>query len=214
MKNLVFSIPKDKLATLPAETFSGKITVVETNDDLAHALATLATSDVLGFDTETKPSFKKGQTNYVSLLQLSNENECFLFRINKIGLHPLLIKILSDPNVTKVGVSIHDDFHNLRKIAEFSPDGFIDLQTEVKKYGIADNSLSRIYAILFDHRISKGQRLSNWEAQTLSIHQQAYAALDAAACLRIFSYLVAGNFNPEECRYRIQHEEKNAEDEK
>lgn len=214
MKNLVFSIPKDKLATLPAETFKGKITVVDTEDDLISALSALAGMEIIGFDTETKPSFKKGLSHTVSLLQLSGENECFLFRINKTGLHPLLISILSDPNVIKVGVSIHDDFHNLRKIADFSPAGFVDLQSEVKKYGIADNSLSRIYAILFDHRISKGQRLSNWEAPTLTVHQQAYAALDAAACLRIFRYLNDGKFNPEECRYRIQTEENTTEDEK
>ncbi len=195
------SISKQKLALLPPATFPGKITLINTREAADAAAAKLMKESIVGFDTETKPSFKRGHYNKVSLLQLSTREECFLFRLNYIGLPPSVKQILENPQITKVGLSIHDDFHNLGKIFSLEPDGFIDLQQFVKDYMIADNSLSRIYGIIFNERISKGQRLTNWEAEDLTIHQQGYAALDAYACIKIYDYLTAGKFEPLKSEY-------------
>lgn len=186
---------------MPAASFGGKIHVVDSEEAADRAAEMLGAERVIGFDTETKPSFKRGQTNNVALLQLSTHSDCFLFRLNRIGLSPSVKSLLENPGITKVGVSIHDDFHNLHKIYDLSPDGFIDLQTYVKEFRIADNSLSRIYGILFGQRISKGQRLTNWEAAELSPGQRDYAALDAFACIQIYDLLCSGSFDPEKSPY-------------
>lgn len=190
------SISKQELATLPCASFTGQIVIVDNDADAVKAAECLRQESLIGFDTETKPSFKRGQTNNVSLLQLSTHDTCFLIRLNHIGLHPDIKQILESKSQTKIGVSIHDDFHNLRKLYDLQPDGFIDLQSYVKNFDIRDNSLSRIYGILFGHRISKGQRLTNWEAAHLTTHQQDYAALDAFACIQIYEYLSSNRFDP------------------
>ncbi|MDE6028092.1 MAG: 3'-5' exonuclease domain-containing protein 2 [Muribaculaceae bacterium] len=179
------------------ETYAGNILLVDSEEKAVEAAESLKKEKIIGFDTETKPSFKRGQTNNVALLQLSTRSVTYLIRLNRIGLPDAIRSILEDENILKIGVSIHDDFHNLHKLYELSPAGFIDLQSFVKDYGIADNSLARIYAILFGLRISKGQRLTNWEAEELTIHQQAYAALDALACVRIYTHLLNGFFKAE-----------------
>jgi len=141
------------------------------------------------FDTETKPAFKRGQVHKVALLQLATEEACFLFRLNLIGYPDGLEAIISDPGIRKIGLSLRDDFAAIYKRSARKPENFIDLQVFVDKFGIDDNSLQKIYAILFGRKISKNQRLSNWEAPTLSIAQQSYAAIDAWACLRIYNHL-------------------------
>lgn len=199
--NKIITISKEELGALPVAVFDGTIRVIDTEPQASEAVEILRREKMIGFDTETKPSFKRGQSNNVALLQLSTHKECFLFRLNRIGLPEPLKDLIEDPGIVKVGLSVHDDFHNLNKIYQLSPDGFIDLQNYVKEFMIADNSLARIYAILFDKRISKGQRLTNWEAETLTPHQQSYAALDALACITIYDYLSAGKFNPCESKY-------------
>ncbi len=176
--------------------FHGHIIVIDRPEQVDESIAILRESEIIGFDTETRPSFKKGALNEVALLQLAVPGTCFLFRINRIGMLPQIIDLLQDPECLKVGLSIHDDFLNLHRIAEFSPEGFIDLQTYVKKFHIADNSLTRIHAILYGERVSKGQRLTNWEAETLTESQKEYASLDASACIRIYTTLSRGEFNP------------------
>ncbi|MCM1290427.1 MAG: 3'-5' exonuclease domain-containing protein 2 [Prevotella sp.] len=204
LRDFKISISKEALATLPPATFCGEIRIVDKEEDVLPAIETLRNSKVVGFDTETRPSFKKGQIYLVSLMQLSTKNECFLFRLNKIGLHPLLLQYLRDSNCLKIGLSLHDDFHNLEKLnADIEPKGFIDLQDYVKLWKIADTSLTKIHAILFGQRISKSQRLTNWEADSLTIHQQQYASLDAMACIRIYEFLKNNNFNPEESQYKV-----------
>ena len=195
------SITKIELAELPAETYSGKITIVESEEAAENAAEILSRTGLIGFDTETKPSFRRGERHSVSLLQLSTLSETFLIRLNHIGLPKCISDILEDERIIKIGVSIHDDFLNLRKKFSLAPKGFIDLQSYVKQFNIADNSLSRIYGILFDKRISKGQRLSNWEAPALTIHQQEYAALDALACLHIYNHLKDGKFDYKTSKY-------------
>ncbi len=205
------SISKADLAKLPVADYYGDIHVVDIPEDVESAVAALRTSDVIGFDTETRPSFKKGQSHQVALLQLSTRKECFLFRLNKIGLPQAVKELLEDQSKIKIGVSLHDDFHNLHRIYTLNPAGFVDLQPYVKKFGILDNSLSRIYGILFGHRISKGQRLTNWEATHLTPGQQAYAAFDALSCIEIYDYLESGKFDPFSSPYILPPPENDTE---
>lgn len=200
-QNRVVTITKEELITLPVASFKGKITLVDSEEDAVRATAILKASNIIGFDTETRPSFKKGKINNVALIQLATREECFLFRINHIGFPDCLKSLLEDSQPLKIGLSIHDDFHNLNKLYQLAPNGFIDLQTFVKNYLIADNSLTKIYALLFGERISKGQRLTNWEAHDLSSGQQQYAALDAVACIEIYEHLIAGKFIPQDSPY-------------
>ncbi len=201
--NISVSIAKEQVAELPVVAFHGRITVVETIEDAMKALAYLRRQKMVGLDTETKPSFKKGQINKVSLVQISSRRHCFLFRLKKIGFCEPLKRFFENEKVTKIGLSLHDDFHVLHRIADFSPKGFVELQSFVKQYGIIDSSLQKIYAILFNERISKGQRLSNWEASTLSDGQKNYAAIDAWSCLRIYEHLSDGKFDPAKSIYRV-----------
>lgn len=182
----LLTISKEELNMLPAEQFSGRIVVVQTPADLRKALAFLTDQPLVGFDTETRPNFRKGDNHQVALIQLSTQSIAFLIRINRLGLTPELRAFLEDPNTPKVGLSTKDDFHGLNKIAEINPQGFIELQSLVKAHGIGEAGLSKIYALLFGKRISKRQQLTNWEAPELTAAQRHYAALDAWACLQIY----------------------------
>lgn len=195
------TISKEKLATLPVATYTGKIKVIDKKELIEDAISELRKADLIGFDTETRPSFKKGQNYKVALIQLATKDCCYLFRTNIIGFPQELIDLLEDPALNKVGLSIHDDFHNLAKFTALNPQAFIELQSFVKDYKIVDNSLSRLYGILFGERISKAQRLSNWEVSELSAAQMTYAAIDAYACIKIYNYLKEGKFNPLETEF-------------
>jgi len=144
---------------------------------------------VLGFDTETKPSFRKGKRNRVSLIQLACDNTALLFRLNRIGIPDKLIELLSDTSIIKTGVAIHEDIRALQEIARFEPGGFIDLQKLVREYGIESASLKKITAIVLGFRISKSQQVTDWEAPVLTEAQKLYAATDAWVCYRIYSRL-------------------------
>jgi len=201
------SISKQQLAALPMAHFSGRIEVVDTSTAADRAVEELRKADLIGFDTETRPSFKKGQSHDVALLQLSTTECSYLFRLNIIGLPDSLRELLEDPAKTKIGLSTHDDFRNLRKIHEaLAPEGFIELQEFVTQWSIIDKSLTKLYGILFGQRLSKSQRLSNWEAEELGEAQQHYAALDALACIQIYTYLLNGNFHPENSQYIVTSE--------
>jgi ribonuclease D len=186
MNELLGSITKEELNLLPVETFTGHIEVVDTPEDFDRVLQLLNQEEVIGFDTETKPVFTKGKRNKVALLQIATATTCYLIRLNRIGFPEGLTDFFNN-DVLKVGLSIKDDFLMLRgRDHALEPRSFVELQSFVKDYGIADNSLQKIYAILFGKKLSKAQRLSNWEAEELSLGQQAYAALDAIACRRIY----------------------------
>ena len=183
------AIDKAIINTLPIESFQGEIHVVDTVEEAQQALSDLCQHNILGIDTETRPSFRKGHTNKVSLIQISTHTDCYLFRINKIGLIDGLRELLTNEKVLKVGISLRDDFSVLHRVDDFEPHNFLDLQSVIRDYGISDMSLQKIYAIIFGKKISKAQRLSNWEAAELSVPQQYYAALDAWACLHIYDAL-------------------------
>lgn len=183
------SIDKDELKELPKAIFSGQIHVVQSEAETKKAVDYLKSRQAIGIDSETRPTFTKGQSHKVALLQISSENCCFLFRLNMIGLSQPLVDLLENPNVIKVGLSLKDDFMMLHKRAPFTQRNCIELQDYVRQFGIQDKSLQKIYAILFKQKISKSQRLSNWEADVLSDNQKQYAATDAWACLKIYNLL-------------------------
>ena len=183
------TISKEEIKELPLADFSGAIYVIQTQEEAEKAVAFLKTHAILGFDTETKPSFKKGIINNVALIQFSTKNSCFLFRINQIGIPQSLSDLFANASVKKIGLSLKDDFHMLNKIKIIQHINFIDLQQYVKSFEIEANSLAKIYAIMFGKRISKSQRLSNWEADFLTDKQKQYAALDAWATREIYMKL-------------------------
>lgn len=197
------SITKEQIAKLEQVSFPGEIHVIDSLSKSKSAIAYLNKCNKLGFDTETRPAFHRGVTHNVALMQISSDSDCFLFRLNKIGIPEDIKVLLENDKILKVGLSLKDDFGMLTKVSDASPHGFIDLQKFVPQYGITDASLQKIYAIIFGQRISKNQRLTNWEAETLTPSQQSYAAIDAWACLKIYDYLVNNGFEPFESKYYI-----------
>jgi len=183
------NIDREELAHYPQSAFNGDIILVDDYSKLKSSLRTLKAAELLGFDTETKPSFKKGRTNKVALLQLSDKKRAYLFRINNMGLPDEIAEILADSSVIKAGVAIHDDIKALRAVNKFTAGGFIELQDYVKDYGIESSGLRKLSAIILGFKISKRQQVSNWEAAQLSEAQLHYAATDAWVCYEIYKKL-------------------------
>ncbi len=192
------AIDKAELQQMPVMDFGGRIVVIQSVSEAERAVSFLRTFPLSGFDTETRPSFKKGQAHKVALMQIAVHDVCFLFRLNRIGLPPALCSYLSDKSVRKVGLSLKDDFMMIRERTDVELNNFVDLQTYVKPFGIKDQSLQKLYANIFGKRISKAQQRSNWEADVLTERQKKYAALDAWACLVLYEELeqarVTGNY--------------------
>ena len=189
MKIFSPTIEKSEVAKLPNVLFEGRIITIDSEGEAERAAQALSKESILGIDTETRPSFRKGVHYSVSLLQLSTADTCFLFRLCRTGITNSLKQLLENTNIKKIGVSLHDDSQALRKLRSFNPGGFIDLQKRVTAYGIEEMSLQKIYAIIFGKKISKNQRLTNWEADVLTDKQKMYAATDAWACLEIYNHL-------------------------
>ncbi|EFC69092.1 3'-5' exonuclease [Prevotella sp. oral taxon 317 str. F0108] len=191
MRKIIYNkFDKKSIAQLPTVTFPGKTVVVMSESEAEKAVDFLLSRDILGVDTETRPSFKKGETHMVSLLQVSTSDVCFLFRLNHIGITPAILRLLENKAVPMVGLSLHDDMLSLHKRVAFTPGFFIDLQDLVGELGIEDLSLQKLYANLFHQKISKRQRLTNWDSDVLNDKQKAYAALDAWACINLYKEIL------------------------
>ena len=190
VNNFIDKISNEQTALLPAVEFRGEIRIVEHERDIAAACKTLAEQPVIGFDTETRPSFRPGVTFRVSLLQLSTPTVCYLFRLNKIPLAKPILQLLEDRRVLKIGAAVAGDLRSLRQLRHFRDGGFVDLQGIAPEWGIGEKSLRKLSAIVLGRRVSKAQRLSNWEAATLTDKQQLYAATDAWVCTRIYEQLL------------------------
>ena len=189
MKTIKDIFPKSDIQTLPRVLFEGRIITINTINDADKAVDYLLSQKCVGLDTETRPSFVCGKMYKVALVQVSTEDTCFLFRLNMIGFPESLKYFFEDLKVEKIGLSLKDDFGALHRRSNFQPGEFIELQDYVHTFGIKDQSLQKIYANLFGKKISKAQRLSNWEADVLSDNQKLYAATDAWACLMIYNKL-------------------------
>ncbi|AMQ57711.1 3'-5' exonuclease [Algoriphagus sanaruensis] len=185
-----FSITKDELNELPLGQFDGKIYLIDEPDQVEEAVDFLEDQGMIGFDTETKPSFRKGQFNHVSLLQLSTREQAFVFRLNKIGFPDPLRSLLEKENLLKIGAAVHDDIKALRKLTDsFYPQSFFDLNDELKKVGFHNVGVRNLCGMVLKMRISKSEQVSNWEAETLTEKQLRYAATDAWACVEVFQVL-------------------------
>lgn len=185
------TITNEQTAELPSAHFDGKIIIVDRDHQIMDVCRDLARQKIIGFDTETRPSFKAGVTNKVALLQLSTRERCYLIRLCRIKLHNTLLKILSNPNIIKIGADVAGDLRALHVLRNFNERGFIDLQHIASDWGIEEKSLRKMSAIVLGQRVSKAQRLSNWEAATLTPQQQMYAATDAWVCIQIYDKLLS-----------------------
>ena len=183
-------IDKDFVAKLPTEVFKGRIIVINHVSDTKKAVNYLLKQPILGFDTETKPSFKKGRSNKVALLQVASHDTAFLFQLNATGITDDIVRLLEDEKILKVGLSLSDDLRALSLRRKFKPGQFVEIQSLVKEIGIQDLSLQKIYANLFGMKISKTKQLSNWNTEVLDDRQKKYAALDAYACIRIYEKII------------------------
>ena len=191
MKKTIYNkFDKAAINTLPLVSFPGKITVVLNEYEAERAVDYLLSCDILGVDTETKPAFRRGQNHKVALLQVSTRNHCFLFRLNHTGITDAIARLLSNRTVPMVGLSWHDDLLSLHRRRDFVPGWFIDIQDIICNIGVEDKSLQKLYANLFGEKISKRQRLTNWEADVLTDRQKEYAAIDAWACINLYEELM------------------------
>ena len=192
------SITPKEMEALDFASFPGKIYVIDSvGAEFNRAIAYLRSQKIIGFDTETRPTFSQDQPRYgVALLQLSGLDKAFLFRVNKMGMHRRLCNLLASEKVVKVGAAIHDDIKGLQKKHDFKPAAFVDLQKIVCEWGIRDKSVKKMAAIILGFRISKTQQLSNWEASALSEGQCRYAATDAWVCREMYLKLLASEKNP------------------
>lgn len=191
MKKTIYNkFDKATINALPLVEYPYKINVILNEYEAERAVDYLLTCDILGVDTETKPAFRRGQNHKVALLQVATREQCFLFRLNHLGLPQSIIRLLSNRMVPMVGLSWHDDIMSLHRRAEFTPGWFIDIQDIIGNIGIEDKSLQKLYANLFGEKISKRQRLTNWEADVLSDKQKEYAAIDAWACINLYDEIM------------------------
>ena len=189
MKTIYNKFDKAKIAALPRVLFKGRIVEVLTERDADKAVRYLLSQPILGVDTETRPSFKKGETHQVALLQVSSYDVCFLFRLNQLGMSPSVKRLLEDTRVPKIGLSLRDDLLSLHKLADFNAGYFIDLQDHMREIGVEDLSLQKLYANFFAQKISKREQLTNWEADILQDKQKLYAATDAWSCIMLYEEL-------------------------
>jgi ribonuclease D len=194
LQNFVAHIEQEDLHSLSNVVFTGSIKVVNNAEEAKNAVKHLSESDLLGFDTETKPSFHKGEKHTIAILQLSTDSVAYLFRLHTIGgITNSLTKLLENEKIKKIGAAVHDDIKGLQHLRKFKPNGFIDLQNIVADYGIEDKSVQKIAAIVLNARVSKAQRLTNWENEQLTNLQQLYAATDAWVCREIYVKLLRIN---------------------
>ena len=198
-KRIYHKYPKEEIAALPVAAFNGHIVVIISEGETEKAVDYLLNQPILGIDTETRPTFHRGESRKVALLQVSTLDICFLFRLNMTGMTPSIIRLLENDSIPMVGLSLHDDLHSLRQRCPFIPGWFIDLQDMVGSLGIEDRSLQKLFANLMGMKISKRQQLSNWEADVLSEKQKLYASTDAWACLILYDEILrlqeSGNFD-------------------
>ncbi|MEQ9229698.1 MAG: 3'-5' exonuclease [Cyclobacteriaceae bacterium] len=184
-------LTKESIRELPLIQYEGPIHVVNDEKSLKKAISYLKKFTVLGFDTEKKPTFKKGEYNHPALIQLATDEAAYIFQLPAIGFHSALRDLFSNPNILKLGVAVRDDLVELKRMEPFTPGGFIDLARLAKEQDIPYFGLRNLTAFFLDGRLSKSQQTSNWENETLTEPQKIYAATDAWVALRIYEGLTA-----------------------
>ena len=179
------TISKEEVNRLPLIRYHGKVEVVATCKDVATALKSIRQEKLLGFDTETRPTFRKGENHHPALVQLATSDVVYLFQVQRLASLSTLMEVLSNGTVTKAGVAIENDIRKLNQLCPFNPSGFIELSTLSKQIGIKNTGLRSLAAIILDFRVSKGAQITNWSREVLTDSQIRYAATDAWICLSL-----------------------------
>lgn len=182
-------ISSDEVNALPMQAYEGEIILIDANEEVEAAVAEIEQHSVVGFDTESRPAFKKGESHPVSLLQFATPNKVYLFRVNLIGMPERVSDLLSNSKLIKLGIALHDDIKDLRKLGVANPNGFQDIHSFIKDKGVINTGLRKLAGMILGFRISKSQQTSNWENEILNERQQVYAATDAWVCLKIYERL-------------------------
>ena len=188
--NFIHKIDKETVRELPVAAFDGETFVINTPEQVPDAMKYLNAQKIVGVDTETRPSFVRGQHFPVALVQIATEKRCYLFQLNRIGMPQELADFFANPDIRKIGLAFKDDLNAMRQRRNFTPQNCIDVQRLVGQYGIMDLGLQKIFAIIFGKKISKAQQLTNWENIELTPDQARYASTDAWATLLIYKELM------------------------
>lgn len=182
-------ITREEVADMALIQYEGPISLIQSEKAFEEAYEIMSGQPVLGFDTETRPSFKKGKVYPTSIIQFSSSNHAWLVRVSRLGYPKHLLDMLSSDEIIKVGSGLNDDLRRMRSDFHFTPGGFLDLQHYVEAFQIEEKGLKKLSAIVLGRRISKSQQVSNWDADTLTEAQLRYAATDAWICLEIYNEL-------------------------
>ncbi len=170
------------MAKLPIRRYEGRVRLVETPEDLEEARSDLRQESIAGFDTETRPAFKKGETHLPALVQVATARAVYLFQLRRTEVFPILAELLSEPRTIKAGISLKDDLRALKQVFAFEEKNMLDLGQVARRSGFEQTGVRNLAGILLGLRIPKGTKTSNWAAPQLSAAQIAYAATDAWAC--------------------------------
>ena len=187
--NNKLTITNEEINALPLGAFEGKTIIVSEEKKIIHTFDEIKEHEVVGFDTETKPVFVRGQQNKVALMQVALPDKVFLIRLKQTGITPHLIEFLESDSILKAGVALRDDIKALQRLKHYKPGGFIELASMSKEAGLQVESVKKLTALLLGFRISKSAQTSNWEAEVLHEKQISYAATDAWVCLQIYKKL-------------------------
>ncbi len=186
-------LSKDEINGMPLIKYEGDIQIFSNKDNIQDAVDYLLTQKVIGFDTETRPTFTKGPLNAPSIIQLAGEKSVFIFQLGGSAMFEKLSQVLSEKRVTKCGVSVDRDLIELMYLNPFDPCSFIDLGDVARARDIPHHGLRGLAALLLKHRISKSSQTSDWSRRKLSDAQVTYAATDAWISLRLFKKLEQEN---------------------
>jgi len=184
------SITQEEISVLPLAAFQGEVILVTEPKKLVGAFDEIQAHEVVGFDTETRPSFRKGQHYNVSLLQLAIPDKVFLIRLNHTGITKEMISFFENDEILKAGIGLRDDIKALQKLKKFNADGFVELSSIARSKGLEVESVKKLAGLVLGFRISKSAQTSNWEAIQYTEKQISYAATDAWVCLNLYSSLM------------------------
>jgi ribonuclease D len=185
------SISREAIACLPVSRYAGEICLVDSADDLDRARADLDQESVVGFDTETRPAFKKGESHLPCLAQIATGRAVYLFRLQDGAVLGALAHLLSDARVRKVGIGLSDDLRTLKHVFAFEAQQMLDLGGVARRHGLEQTGLRNLAGIFLGVRIPKGAKTSNWAARQLSPAQITYAATDAWICRELYLKFIA-----------------------
>lgn len=183
---LARAITRERMAELPICRYAGEVCLVETPADLLRAQAAIRQERVVGFDTETRPSFRKGESHSPCLVQVATAGTVYLFQLRRPEGLPVIAELLAEPRIVKAGVALADDLRPLKLVFAFDEKNMLDLGSVARRRGFSQTGVRNLAGILLGIRIPKGVKTSNWAAPALSAAQVTYAATDAWACRELY----------------------------